>query len=186
MIVELSWNPRLSLVTKVRTEPGPSELRRAKSKDPHREMNAQLAHLCRGLSREFDAPDIDELTMDGYIEVDGVAIGMETDDVDAPERLTFLVDLGAVARERRLATLEEAMVINLASGDTDRGVIGLDRDTGHLVLVRCFDYEERLDVQSVAGVMRRLAQFSREFRESMAQLDPHGHLPLPDTHSVAV
>jgi hypothetical protein len=138
-------------------------------------MDQHFIETCRSLSREFDAPDIDELATDGYIEVEGIGLGLELAEERSPMRLTFRVDLGAVDDRLRTETLEEALAINLCSGDSGHGSIGWDEDSDHLVLMRSFDWEPELEVQVIAEAMRRLARYSGEFRDAMkSRLQPEG------------
>jgi hypothetical protein len=147
-------------------------------------VNAQFRELCRDLSREFNAQDIDELSDDGYIEVDGVALGIDLHGGDPPNRLTFRVDLGPIDPEHRMQVLEEALAINLSSSDSCHGLIGLDSELDHLLLVRSFDYVPGVELSVMAAAMRQLAQFSRDFQDAIqALIEPEGLADI-DTHAV--
>jgi len=123
---------------------------------------AEFSDLCRALSHELGEPDVEALEREGYVIVDGVAVGMVTG--ATPQSLDFIIDLGEVGEDGRAEILEEALCINLGLDGREHAVLGLDDETDHLVLTRTVSWPTEPDARNVADLLRRCAALSIDFR----------------------
>jgi hypothetical protein len=137
----------------------------------------QLADLCRGLSREFPEADVDELVEEAVLEVDGVAMALEADDESAVGELTCFVDMGAVDSAYKAHVLERALAFNLSDESDTHGVMALDDEIGHLLLVSRIAWQAKTTVADLALDLRRLARLKSDFDHGLQALAPREDAP---------
>jgi len=140
--------------------------------------SSDFSDLCRALSHELGEPDVEALERESYVIVDGIAIGMTTG--AAPQSVDVVVDLGEVGEDGRAEILEEALCINLALDGREHAVLGLDDETDHLVLTRTVSWTTGPDAREVAGLLRRCAALSIDFRAQIQAAVATGNFaPVP-------
>ncbi|NCT98329.1 MAG: hypothetical protein GXD23_13245 [Comamonadaceae bacterium] len=119
----------------------------------------QFQELCRGTARALGLSEPNALFNGGEVILDGVKVGAFHEEDQDPEGVFCYADLGPVGPDANPAELlEEALAINL-SLDGERGeVIGLERESRHLVLrVRLNDAQEPMHEGRLADELRRCA-----------------------------
>lgn len=119
----------------------------------------QFRALCLGAGRALALSDAQALfnATDAY--VDNVKIGVFHDETRDPEGVFCYADLGPIGPDASaVALMEEILAINL-SLDGERGeVIGMERESRHLVLrVRLKEGQEPLHEGRLADELRRCA-----------------------------
>lgn len=119
----------------------------------------QFQELCRGTARALGLSGAHALLDGQAVALDGVQVGTFHDEAEDPEGVFCYADLGAIGpRANPVELLEEVLAINL-SLDGERGeVIGLERESRHLVLrVRLSEGQEPLHEGRLAEELRRCA-----------------------------
>ncbi|MGX5648704.1 CesT family type III secretion system chaperone [Hydrogenophaga borbori] len=119
----------------------------------------QFQELCRGTARALGLRDPNALFTGGEVILDGVKVGAFHEEEHDPEGVFCYADLGPIGTQANpVELLEEVLAINL-SLDGERGeVIGLERDSRHLVLrVRLREDQEPLHEGRLAEELRRCA-----------------------------
>lgn len=119
----------------------------------------QFQELCRGAARALGLSDPNALFDGSEVYLDGVKLGTFHDEAEDPEGVFCYADLGPIGPQANpVELLEEVLAINL-SLDGERGeVIGLERESRHLVLrVRLKEGQEPLHEGRLAEELRRCA-----------------------------
>jgi hypothetical protein len=113
----------------------------------------QFRELCRGASRLLDFNDHDALFESRDTRIDGVKLGVFHHDSE---------DLGAIGPEANpLAMMEEVLAINLSLDASLGEVIGLERESRHLVLrVRLNEAHEPFHEVELAAQLRHYASIA--------------------------
>lgn len=128
-------------------------------------MNPTDFHeLCRGASRLLGLADVEALHDSRDTVLDGAKIGVFHDEAADPDGLYCYVDLGTIGPNAQpVALLEEILAINL-SLDGDMGeVIGLERESRHLILrARLADTPGAVDAEVLADCLRHYAALANE------------------------
>ena len=120
----------------------------------------QFRVLCRGAGRALGLRDAEALFNATDVYVDNVKIGVFHDETRDAEGIFCYADLGAIGPDANaVALLEEILAINL-SLDGERGeVIGMERESRHLVLrVRLRNTMEPLHEGLLAEQLQRCAR----------------------------
>ena len=122
----------------------------------------QFRELCRGASRLLDFNDPDALFESRDTRIDGVKLGVFHHDSEDPEGVYCYVDLGAIGPEANpLAMMEEVLAINLSLDASLGEVIGLERESRHLVLrVRLNEAHEPFHEVELAAQLRHYASIA--------------------------
>lgn len=130
--------------------------------------NAEFQDLCRATSLALDIEDTQALGARGQVELDGVTLGVFYNE-DSDAAISCYVDLGEVEPNRKLEMFEQALELNLELGRMHGETVGLDPETGRMVL-RCeIQDPDRCSSDKLAGWLRDYAAFAREFQASVAQ-----------------
>lgn len=124
----------------------------------------QFRELCRGASRLLDFQDLDALFESKDTRIDGVKLGVFHDEGEDPEGVYCYVDLGTIGPEANpLALMEELLAINLSLDASLGEVIGLERDSRHLVLrVRLNERHEPFHEGELAAQLQHYASIANE------------------------
>lgn len=124
----------------------------------------QFRELCRGASRLLDFKDIDALFESRDTRIDGVKLGVFHNDDEDPEGIYCYVDLGAMGSAANpQALMEEVLAINLSLDASLGEVIGLERDSRHLVLrVRLNERHEPFHEGELAAQLQHYAGIANE------------------------
>jgi hypothetical protein len=128
----------------------------------------QFFALCRGTSLALGLSDPDALFNGGDARVDGVKVGAFHDEARDPAGIFCYADLGSIGPDANPVDLmEEVLAINL-SLDGGRGeVIGLERDSRHLVLrIRLFEDRDPMHEGHLADELRRCASRANSLCDS--------------------
>lgn len=127
----------------------------------------QFRELCRGASRALGLSEADALFDGNDVYVDGVKVGSFHEEAEDPEGIYCYADLGSIGPLANPAELmAEVLAVNLTL-DGQRGeVIGLERDSQHLVLrVRLIEGPELMHEGRLAEELRRCAQLANSLYE---------------------
>lgn len=119
--------------------------------------------LCRETSLLLQLPDVDQLGRDGQIELDGYHLGAFYD-AEHDEAIHCFVDLGPVEPEDRMQTLERVLALNLELGRMHGESLGLDSESGHIVLRSEIQNLEQCAPESLAEWLRDYCAFAGEFQ----------------------
>lgn len=124
----------------------------------------QFRELCRGASRLLDLKDLDALFESRDTRIDGVKLGVFHHDGEDSEGVYCYVDLGAIDPEANsLAVMEEVLAINLSLDASLGEVIGLERESRHLVLrVRLNERHEPFHEGELAAQLQHYAGIANE------------------------
>lgn len=120
----------------------------------------QFHELCRGTARALGLSEPDALFKGNAVSLDEVKIGTFHDEAEDPDGVFCWADLGPINPQAiAVELLEEVLAINL-SLDGERGeVIGLERESRHLVLrVRLDERREPLHEGRLAEELRRCSE----------------------------
>jgi hypothetical protein len=93
----------------------------------------EFQDLCRESSRLLQLADVEQLASSGRIELGGHAIGAFYD-ADEDDAIHCFVDLGLAPQQDRMHTLERLLALNLELGRMHGESLGLDEQSGHIVL----------------------------------------------------
>lgn len=127
----------------------------------------QFRELCRGTSRALGLGESDALFDGRDLYVDGVKIGTFHEETQDPDGIFCYVDLGPIGPHANpVALMAEILALNLAL-DGERGeVIGLERESQHLVLrVRLREDQEPMHEGRLAEELRRCATLANSLYE---------------------
>lgn len=127
----------------------------------------QFHELCRGAARQLGCADADALGQLGDVRIDGVKLGVfHREDADATGLFCY-VDLGPIGPLANTDELmRQLMELNLALDGGLGEVIGMERDSGHLVLRARLDTErEPLHEGQLAEHLRGYAALANELYE---------------------
>lgn len=100
-------------------------------------------------------------------------------------KLFITTSLGPTQDEKRLATFEFMLAYNLAWADTDGVRIGLDSDTGDIVLIHDITLHD-LDADTLASVLENFMALKRVMGGIVAEgigEQAGGDVPTPGSHS---
>lgn len=119
--------------------------------------------LCRETSLLLQLTDVDQLGREGQIELDGHHLGAFYDEAN-DEAIHCYVDLGPVEPEDRMHTLERVLALNLELGRMHGESLGLDSESGHIVLRSEIQNLQHCAPESLAEWLRDYCAFANEFR----------------------
>jgi hypothetical protein len=124
----------------------------------------QFRELCRGASRLLDLSDPDALFESRDARVDGAKLGVFYNEEEDPEGVYCYVDLGAIGSAvHPQASMEEILAINLSLDASLGEVIGLERESRHLVLrVRLNERHEPFHEGELAAQLQHYAGIANE------------------------
>jgi len=120
---------------------------------------ADFRDLCRDASRVLGLADVEALHDSRDTVLDGAKVGVFHDEAADPDGLYCYVDLGTIGPHAQpLELMEEILALNL-SLDGDMGeVIGMERESRHLVLrARLAEPPGELDGALLADCLRHYA-----------------------------
>lgn len=124
----------------------------------------QFRELCRGASRLLGFNDPHALFDNQDTRIDGVKLGVFHNDDEDPEGIYCYVDLGAIGSVvNPQALMEEILAINLSLDASLGEVIGMERESRHLVLrVRLNEAHEPFHEGELAEQLRHYAGIANE------------------------
>jgi hypothetical protein len=120
---------------------------------------SQFRELCRGTSRALGLDTSDALFDGSEVCLDGVKVGTFHEEGEDAEAVFCYADLGPIGPQANpLSLMEEVLAINLSLDGRRGEVIGMERESRHLVLrVRLSDKAEALHEGRLAHELQRCA-----------------------------
>jgi hypothetical protein len=127
----------------------------------------QFRELCRGTSRLLGFSDPDALFDNRDTRIDGVKLGVFHNGSEDPEGVYCYVDLGAIGPHANpQALIEDILALNLSLDASLGEVIGMERESRHLVLrVRLNERHEPFHEGELAEQLRHYARIANELYE---------------------
>jgi hypothetical protein len=127
----------------------------------------QFRELCRGAARLLELGDPDALFLDADVRVAGVKVGVFHEDVYDSGGVYCYADLGAIEPNANATHLmEEVLALNLELDAALGEVIGIERQSRHLVLrARLADSGEGAHAGQIVDQLRNYAALANELYE---------------------
>lgn len=129
----------------------------------------QFRELCRGTSSALQLSDPDALFEGADVRVNGVKLGMFHDERWDDAGIYCYVDLGAIKSTANAAHLmEEVLALNLELDASLGEVLGIERESKHLVLrARLTECGKQVHGGQVANQLRGYAALANELYQQV-------------------
>jgi hypothetical protein len=127
----------------------------------------QFRELCRDASRVLGLADAEALFESRDTVLDGVKVGSFHDEAADPDGVFCYVDLGPIGPDARpVELMEEILALNLSLDGAMGEVIGMERESRHLVLrARLSEQQGSLDAHELAECLRHYAAVANDLFE---------------------
>jgi Tir chaperone protein (CesT) family len=128
----------------------------------------QYVYLVESLCQSVGLPDVDHVLEMRSIEVEGFDVRLDHFDTD--EGAIYLnFDYGAVAAGRTLTVFRLMLEANLLIYAQDQAQLGLDVETGGIVLVVRVEMTDDLDGEMLADLLSHYAEHGRYWQKNIVE-----------------
>jgi hypothetical protein len=127
---------------------------------------AVVEHLCAVMG----IPDVDAVLDERILDVEGFEVLVDHVETD-PDALYLNVNYGIVTSGRTLKVFRLLLEANLLIYAQDQAQLGMDADTGCIVMVVRVEFHDGLDGDGLAGLLAHYAEHGRYWRDNIFQTD---------------
>lgn len=129
------------------------------------QRNALIREMCASLA----IPDVETILHTGRLSVEGFDVIVDAVDED-PDAFYLNFDYGIVTGGRTLRVFRLMLEANLTVYAQDHAQLGLDGDTGGIILIVRIAYDPELDGQQLAELLGHYVEHGRYWRDNILQV----------------
>jgi hypothetical protein len=115
-------------------------------------------------------PDVDAVLDERILDVEGFEVLVDHLEAD-PGALYLNFNYGIVTSGRTLKVFRLLLEANLLIYAQDQAQLGMDADTGCIVMIVRVEFHDRLDGEGLAGLLAHYAEHGRYWRDNIFQTD---------------
>lgn len=127
---------------------------------------AILSQLCAAMA----IPDADAVLEERILDVEGFEVLVDHVETD-PDALYLNFNYGIVTSGRTLKVFRLLLEANLLIYAQDQAQLGMDADTGAIVMIVRVEFHDALDGAGLAGLLAHYAEHGRYWRDNIFQTD---------------
>lgn len=128
----------------------------------------RYTEIVREVCGVVDLPDVDHILDTGTLEVEGFDVRLDHFESD-PDAMYVNFHYGSITAGRTLVVLRLMLEANLLIYAQDQAQLGMDADTGGIVLIIRLPFSPDLDGQAVAEIFAHYAEHGRYWRQGIIE-----------------